>query len=380
VRTQPVDIRPLVLHLAHDLGNLTDRWIDLQSRATVRYRSRLAGIRVASDAGARQPHWIVFDDQLDLRLAYLGMNKSGGLSTAWLARRFVRDRPRVVHLHYGPIAAQHRHFARALRRPFVAAFYGYDATMSRYTQNRLWRGRYRRLFRDASAILTEGPAMAARVEALGCPVEKLAVIRLPADAASLEGARKPKADDFLVAIAGRFAEKKGFDTAIRAFARSLKGRPGARLLIVGGGELEGEYRELVADEGIAEQVEWGGRLPFRRFMASLSRAHVGLYPSRPARSGDSEGGAPVTLIEAQWVGVPSLVSDHDDLSFVAAPSGSLVLPALALDEWADALLALYEDPARVERMSQAAEAFVRREHAPAQNARAREEVYDRAAR
>jgi colanic acid/amylovoran biosynthesis glycosyltransferase len=133
----------------------------------------------------------------------------------------------------------------------------------------------------------------------------------------------------------------------------------------------------VAEERIGAQVDWGGRLPFDRFMAAVSSAHVGLYPSRAAPNGDSEGGAPVTLIEAQWAGVPSVVSDHDDLPFVAAPDGAIVLATQAVGDWADALRMLYDDPGRLARMSRAAEAFVANRHSPSANARAREEVYDR---
>ncbi len=365
-----------VLHLTQELGNLTDRWIELQCRSGERYRGRLAGVQVAPGEPHR-PHWVVLGDRLDRRLAFKGLNKSGGLSTAWLAGAFRDDPPDLMHIHYGVLASQHRWLARALRRPFAASFYGFDATERRITESRLWRARYRRLFRDTSAVIVEGPAMAARVAALGCPEEKLAVVRLPADVESVERARAPKSDDFLVTVAGRFIPKKGFDTAIRAFARALGGRGDARLLIIGGGELEPEYRRIVAEERIEAQVDWGGRLPFDRFMAAVSSSHVGLYPSRAAPNGDSEGGAPVTLIEAQWAGVPSVVSDHDDLPFVAAPDGAIVLATQAVGDWADALRMLYDDPGRLARMSRAAEAFVVNRHSPSANARAREEVYDR---
>jgi colanic acid/amylovoran biosynthesis glycosyltransferase len=370
-----VDTRQ-VLHLTQELGNLTDRWIDLQCRSGERYRGRLAGVQVAPGE-RRRPYWVVLGDRIDRRLAYKGLNKSGGLSTAWLAGAFRDNPPDLLHIHYGILASQHRWLARALRRPFAASFYGFDATERRFTESRLWRARYARLFRDTSAIIVEGPAMAARVAALGGPEDKLAVVRLPADLESVARTRARKSDDFLVAVAGRFIPKKGFDTAIRAFAKALRGRADARLLVIGGGELEGEYRRIAAEERIESQVHWAGRLPFDDFMAAVSSSHVGLYPSRAAPNGDSEGGAPVTLIEAQGAGVPSIVSDHDDLPFVAAPGGAIVLAPQAVADWADALRMLYDDPGTLARMSRVAEDFVARRHSPSTNARAREEVYDR---
>jgi glycosyltransferase involved in cell wall biosynthesis len=70
------------------------------------------------------------------------------------------------------------------------------------------------------------------------------------------------------------------------------------------------------------------------------------------------------------------VSDHDDLPFVAAPGGAIILPARNLDLWAEALRALYDDPARVNAMGRASREFARRLHAPEVNIAKREYVYD----
>ncbi|MEJ7784520.1 MAG: glycosyltransferase [Solirubrobacteraceae bacterium] len=363
-----------VLHAAPVLGNITDRWIDLQARGTDRYASRLLGGSVAAGA-QREPYWLVAEDRLDLRLAHGWMGRSRGLTGAWLALPLRHRPPALVHAHYGPVAAEHRHLSRRLGSPLVASFYGYDATKAVYRTDRRWRRQYERLFAEAAAIVVEGPALASRVEHLGCPAAKIHVVRLFADAAALEDCKAPKADDFLVVAAGRLIEKKGFDTAIRAFARSLGGRSDARLLVTGGGPLEDSLRRLAASEGIHDQVIWGARLPFREFMRTIASAHLGVYPSRTAADGDSEGGAPVTLIEAQWLGVPSLVSDHDDLPFVAAPEGSVVLPALDVEPWAEALEGLYRDSARLAGMAHSAEAFACANHSPARNVAAREAVY-----
>lgn len=362
-----------VLHATPLLGGVTDRWIDLQSRLAGRYESRLLGGGVAEGA-SRRSHWLVADEHADTRLAWRLMEKSRGATGLWLARCLRGNGPAVVHGHYGTFAAQLRQFSRCLGAPLVASFYGYDATKTEIRTHPRWRRQYRQLFEEAAAVIVEGPAMASRVAALGCPAKRLHVVRMPADADGLELCRRPKADSFLVVAAGRFIEKKGFDTAISAFARALKGKD-ARLMIIGGGELEGSLRALVGSEGIDEQVVWSGRLPFADFMAAVSTAHLGLYPSRTAGSGDSEGGAPVTLIEAQWLGVPSIVSDHDDLGFVSAPDGALVLPARDVGAWAEAIEAVYEDRTRLERMSRAAGRFARENHAPARNLAEREAVY-----
>ena len=268
--------------------------------------------------------------------------------------------------------------ARALDRPLVVSFYGFDASAGRFTKSRRWRRAYARLFDQAAGVLVEGPAMGERVEALGCPAELIEVIRLPADADALAEIEPRRGDAFTIVAAGRFIEKKGFDTAIEAFARCAAAMPDAKLCLVGGGELEAELRSQAAALGIALRVAFAGRLPFGEFMSAVGAADLALYPSRTASNGDSEGGAPVGLIEAQWLGVPSIVSDHDDLPFVCAPQGSVVLPPRDVDAWADALLDLYGDRARLAEMGKASARFVRELHSPEATGAQRESVYDAA--
>lgn len=290
---------PWVLHSCPLLGNLTDRWIQVQADADEDIPSRIIGLKVA-EGQSRRDDWLLTTDRLDLWLAYKGMFKSGGISTMWLAQALRHSPPVALHCHYGPPAAQQRWLAKVLDCRLVASFYGYDACKTKYAHGPIWRRRYRALFDRADAIIVEGPAMASRVLSLGCSDEKIAIVRLPADAAALASCQRPKPDLFRVVVAGRFVEKKGFDTALRAFGRALRGKD-AQILVIGGGPLEAEYRQIVAEERLGAQVKWAGRLPFSEFMGWVSTAHLTLHPSRTASDGDSEGGAPVTLIEAQWL-------------------------------------------------------------------------------
>jgi colanic acid/amylovoran biosynthesis glycosyltransferase len=366
---------PWVLHSVPFLGRITERWIDTQAAATIRYRSRLLGM-IAAEGSAPEPHWLLARERLDLRLAYRQRTKMGGLSSLWFVTQFRASPPDVLHAHYGPVGTQLLTLSRSLSARLVTSFYGVDATSERFTDSPVWKRRYRRLFRHAHALIAEGPAMAARLAGLGCDQDRIHVVRMPASAEGLAEISVKKADHFVAALAGRFIPKKGFDLGIRAFARALRGVPDARLLLMGGGQLEESYRRLVEELSIRDQVVWAGRLPFHEFMHRLAAAHVCLCPSRTAADGDSEGGAPVALIEAQWLGVPAVISNHDDLPFVTAPKGSVVLSSYEDDDWADALRALYDDHSRVQEMGEEARSFAREHHSPEANALARESVYN----
>jgi colanic acid/amylovoran biosynthesis glycosyltransferase len=365
---------PWVLHSTPELGNLTERWIDIQVQAHTALGARLLGNALA-DGATRRPYHLMATDRLDVRLGYGLMMHTRGHSMRALKRALAPNPPVALHVHFGLYGAAHAPLAKALGVPLVVSFYGADATMKSLLASRTWRRRYARMFAAGDAFLAEGPAMAERIAALGCPREKLHVVRLPADADGLRELATERPDGLLVGMAGRFCEKKGFDVGIRAFAAALGGRDDARLLMVGGGELEPELRRLVAESGIAEQTTFAGRLPFGEFMTRLGGCSLALHPSRTAADGDSEGGAPVTLIESQWLGVPAIVSDHDDLSFVSAPDGSVTLPPLDADAWAGTLSALADDPARLAAMAAASSRFAREHHSPAANAAAREAIY-----
>jgi colanic acid/amylovoran biosynthesis glycosyltransferase len=373
VRPWALPDRPWILHSTELLGVLTERWIQTQVDAHRTFAARLLGYKAAAGAD-RQENWLVASDRLADRLSSLAMLKADGLGSSVVGRRFRGRPPVAIHAHFGVIAAPQRKLARSLGVPLVAGFYGYDASLDRVVGSRVWKRRYRRLFDEVAAVVVEGPAMAGRVRALGCPDEKLHVIRLPADARGLGGVSQSAPDTFVVVEAGRFVGKKGFDTGIRAFAKAFRGTA-ARLVMMGGGELEPSYRRFADELGIAGQITWLASLPFLDFMGHIAGASVALFPSRTAPDGDTEGGAPVTLIETQWLGVPVLVSDHDDLPFVAAPDGSLVLPATDVDAWAEALQALYQSPSSLREMGGSAMAFAKAHHSPEANAAAREALY-----
>jgi colanic acid/amylovoran biosynthesis glycosyltransferase len=367
-----------VLHVNYELGGLTERWVAVQTRPGPRYGSLALGRQVAAGASP-EPHWIVSRESLHWWLAHRLAARTDGWSAAALAS-IVPSGASVLHAHFGPVAWAHRRLAQRLDAPLVAAFYGEDACAAEFTGSPTWRRRYRRLFEVAGAVLAEGPSMAERVAALGCPSDKVQVVRLPADEDSLADLRwAPPTDRFRVVAGARFTEKKGFDTAVAAFARGLGDRPDAELVLLGGGELEPGLRRLSEELRVADRVSFPGLLPHGQFMSAFAASHVAVFPSRTASNGDSEGGAPVTLVEAGWIGIPSVVSDHDDLPFVTGPEGSIVVTDGAVDAWAAVLRELYEAPGRLARVSGAASAFVREHHSPRRNALERERVYDHVA-
>src|SRR5262249_25224225 len=97
--------------------------------------------------------------------------------------------------------------------------------------------------------------------------------------------------------------------------------PAARMTIVGEGPDEADARALIARLGGANAVEFVGSKPHAELIRMLAGATVLIHPSVTAVDGDSEGGAPTILLEAQAIGTPIVSTRHADIPHVA-PEGA----------------------------------------------------------
>lgn len=100
-----------------------------------------------------------------------------------------------------------------------------------------------------------------------------------------------------IVTVGGLDDRKGMDTIIRAFA--LLKNNFAELCIVGGGPCSEELRQLAADLGVGERVEFTGAVDTERVIEELSRSAIFVIGSRMDTS-------PNVLTEAQAIGLPAI--------------------------------------------------------------------------
>lgn len=293
-----------------------------------------------------------------------------------IARRSIPHDADVYHAHFGPVAWNWLSLVATTGAPLVVSFYGFDASQ-RMFQQEPWRSRYRSLFERTSAVLVEGPAMAAKVARLGCSESRINVVRLPFTNTSLPEpvAVLPKRWD--VIMAGRFVQKKGFGDGLRAVAHTkcLTGTT----LIVGAGELEKSLRDLAAELGLDARVVFSGPVPLEELTRLMAASRVALFPSRVAPDGDSEGGAPLTLALAQFAGAAPVVTTHADLAYAAAPATPIVGEGdiCALAQGIDLVLSeASTEPDRYLERIKRGRAFVEGAHDPSRLLDARERIYE----
>jgi colanic acid/amylovoran biosynthesis glycosyltransferase len=227
----------------------------------------------------------------------------------------------ILHSHFGHVGWSNIGAARKAHVRHVVSFYGADATLLPGIDNR-WRARYGDLFSTADLILCEGPHFAKRLEALGCPAGKIRINPLGVPASDIQTAPRTLASGakLKILLAATFLEKKGLPDAIAALGQ-LK-RSGVDFQVTILGDATPEKRSRDEKERILTALKENELFGEIRILGYVARPvlfkeayehHIFLSPSRTASDGDTEGGAPVTLIEMAATGMPVVSTRHCDI-------------------------------------------------------------------
>jgi colanic acid/amylovoran biosynthesis glycosyltransferase len=222
--------------------------------------------------------------------------------------------------------------------------------------------------------------MGEKLVEIGCHPERIQVHRLGVDLTRIpyRGDRTDEADPPVVLMYAAFREKKGHIYGLRAFSRICGDYPDARMDVVGDGPLRAEIEAEVRRLGLGERVTLKGILPHPVCLQELSKTSVLLYPSVTAADGDTEGGAPVAIIEAMAAGVPVVSSHHADIPEVATDGGCGILAEERdVEGLAEGLAALLGSRTLRGRMGQAGRVRAEENHSLATQTKRLEEIYDR---
>jgi len=92
-----------------------------------------------------------------------------GLYGLYLNKILTRQKPDILHAHFGTVGCLYVSLSRRLNRPLVVSFYGFDYARVLHL-NPTFRKQYKRMFEQAAAVIScirsEGVQ---QLEALGCP-------------------------------------------------------------------------------------------------------------------------------------------------------------------------------------------------------------------
>lgn len=238
----------------------------------------------------------------------------------------------IVHSHFGNVGWENLGAVRRLGAKHVVTFYGLDVNYlpTKFTQ---WRKRYQQLFKVADLFLCEGSHMARCLVDLGCPENKIQVLHLGIEIEKFKFHPRQWLPDeplkFL--IAASFREKKGIPTAIEALVKISKFYP-IELTIIGdsGPSIESQQEKekinnILNSSGLIKITRNIGYQTHSAMIQEAYAHHIFLHPSLTAKDGDTEGGAPVGIIEMMATGMPVVSTTHCDIPGVLGPSLSHLL-------------------------------------------------------
>lgn len=251
---------------------------------------------------------------------------------AW--RRLLAEHPEwsIVHAHHTTPAAIYLTVARTMNRICIAHSHNTDQQRSLKAFMRRALGRPLNLIANQRLAcgVAAGRAMFGRGSFEVVP-NSISVEDFEFKSETRDEIRSDLkvGSDLVVGHVGRFSEVKNHRAIVDVFTRLLLRRPTARLVLVGEGPLRSDIEYLVADRGIAERVEFlGSRDDVNRLMNAMD---VLLLPSLYE-------GLPVTLVEAQANGLPSVISDTITDEVRLTPTIRAVPLAADPDRWVDAIV------------------------------------------
>ena len=227
--------------------------------------------------------------------------------------------PQVVHSHFGDAAWTHLGAVRRARARHIASFYGYDVAM--LPKQAQWPERLSQLFQAVDRVVCEGPYMGESLVKLGCPREKLRVHHLGVRLKKLPFVprRWQPGEPLRVLIAATFTEKKGIPYGIEALAL-LRREIDLSVTIIGDARSTPEDRKekehilaTLRSTGLDGAVRMLGYQSHEAMIREAYLHHLFLAPSVVAASGDTEGGAPVSIIEMAASGMVVVSSRHCDI-------------------------------------------------------------------
>ncbi len=283
-----------------------------------------------------------------------------------------RENCDVLHVFFGNVAVHLLPLLRQSPVPVVVSFHGSDVAGSMATP--AYAESVREIFHRAALVPCRSEQLAGAVGRLGCPAEKLRLMRTVVPDISFVPRHAPEDGAWKIVQAARLVRKKGLTTALRAFAEFAKSFPASTFTIAGEGPMEAELRHLTGELGLGDRVRFAGFLGQDALQDLFRESHLFFHPSETA-DGDVEG-VPNALLEAMAGGLPVVATRHGGIPEVVRQGETGLLcaerdaPALA-----EALQELGTSPALFETLSKNASASVKEQFSAERQIAAVEGIY-----
>lgn len=163
----------------------------------------------------------------------------------------------------------------------------------------------------------------------------------------------------LILSVGRLVHRKGQDKLITAMPKILAKRSDAKLLIIGQGPRKAKLDSLIAKYGIEDSVIFLGSIAYADLPKYLNAADLFVMPSRSRLMGLEVEGLGIVYLEASACALPVIAGSSG-----GAPDALLdgrtgyVVDGLDIDQIANRVLSLIDNPKLAEEMGNAGRSWV----------------------
>jgi glycosyltransferase involved in cell wall biosynthesis len=254
---------------------------------------------------------------------------------------FRRYQAAAVLAEYGTTGVLTVDACKRLNIPLIVYFFGFDASVRSVLEEHAES--YRRMFREAAAIIAISRSIRDKLISLGASPDKVRYIPCGVDCEQFGGAEPAQAAPVFLAI-GRFVEKKAPDLTIAAFAKVYRECPQARLRMVGDGPLLAQCRSLAKELNVDDAVTFLGERTHGAVADEMRRARCFVQHSVEAPSGDCEG-TPLGILEAGASALPVVSTRHAGIPDVVVDGETGFLVAEKdVNGMAEQMLRLARDP------------------------------------
>jgi glycosyltransferase involved in cell wall biosynthesis len=242
-------------------------------------------------------------------------------------------------VHAGPIQSCAFMAAVAGSHPLLAVSWGSDILVHA-DRDDLWRWLTEYTLRHADALLCDNPAVRQRVQEI-VPFDVERIVEFPwgidLDAFSPTGPESPLRsklgwEDATIVLSTRSWEKiYGIDTLLDAFASAHAANPDMRLLLLGGGSLDGLVRDRIAESGLDGDIHTPGTLPETDMPGIYRMSDIYISCAR-------SDGTSISLLQAMACGLPAVVTDAPgNRAWVEQGENGWLAPADSVEKFAAAL-------------------------------------------
>lgn len=302
------------------------------------------------------------DGEIDAKVHYLDSGTSsrasdwqklGYLTQCRKVRRLVNTlQPDIINVHYATSYGALAVFAGL--KNYILSVWGSDV----YTFPRkslLHRHLLKLVLRRACLLFSTSKAMAG--EAAKYTDKPFIITPFGVDMELFSPRLRNRHDrDFVIGTVKTLSPKYGIATILRAAVKVRKERPDIPLMlrIAGTGSHEQEYHKLATDLGLDDCLQWLGFISQSEAARVWANLDCAIIPSES--ESESFG---VAAVEAESCACPVIISDIPGLMEATKPGlTSLVIPRGNVEELAQTIIDMYEQPDKRQKMGAAGRKFV----------------------